>query len=81
MRRPNPKTTREAWVVFFILGVVMLNYPFVHIFNKTTTLFGIPSLILYFLIGWPMSIGVNFLFAKSLKAQTDPEEDQGKDQE
>lgn len=81
MRRPNPKTTREAWVVFFILGVVMLNYPFVHIFNKITTLFGIPSLILYFLIGWPMSIGVNFLFAKSLKTQSEPDEDQGKDLE
>ncbi len=79
MRRPNPKTTREAWVVFFILGIVMLNYPFVQIFNKTTNLFGIPSLILYFLIGWPISICVIFFFAKGLKSS--PETDQGKDQE
>ncbi|AMV72493.1 hypothetical protein JCM30471_10110 [Desulfuromonas carbonis] len=62
----NQPRLREAWVLFFILGVVMLNYPFLQIFNKTTTFFGIPLLILYFLLGWPASILVIYLFSRSL---------------
>ena len=62
----NQPRLREAWILFFILGVVMLNYPLLHIFNKPTTFFGIPLLILYFLLGWPASILVIYLFSRSL---------------
>ncbi len=58
---------REAWLVCFILGVVMLNYPFLHIFNKEVLLFGIPALLLYFLLGWPASIVVIYLFSRTLR--------------
>ncbi len=58
---------REAWVIFFILGVIMLNFPFIHIFNKATTILGIPLLILYFFLGWPLSILVVFLFCQRLE--------------
>lgn len=54
---------RDAWVIWFVLGVVMLNYPFLHIFNKNLQLFGIPLTILYFFIGWPISIFVIYLFS------------------
>jgi predicted membrane protein len=64
---------RESWILCFVLGMVMLNYPFLHIFNKTTTFFGIPALILYFFIGWPISIGVIYFFSKLLE-QHEPEE-------
>ena len=47
---------KDAWVIWFVLGVVMLNYPFLHIFNKDVLIFGIPLTILYFYIGWPVSI-------------------------
>jgi len=70
----NQPRLREAWVLFFILGVVMLNYPFLQIFNKTTTFFDIPLLVLYFMLGWPASILVIYLFSRSLPrpAKTDP---------
>lgn len=55
---------KEAWVIFFILGIIMINYPFIHIFNKSDTLFGIPLLVLYFLLGWPLSILVIYLFTR-----------------
>ena len=57
---------KESWILCFILGVVMLNYPFLHIFNKTSVFFGVPTLILYFFIGWPISIGVIYLFVRTL---------------
>ncbi len=67
MRDHYPIEIRDAWILFFILGIVMINFPFIHIFNKETTLFGIPLLILYLLIGWPASIGVIYLFTRTLK--------------
>ena len=62
----NPVKLKESWILCFILGIVMLNYPFLHIFNKTASYFGIPVLILYFFIGWPISIAVIYLFSKSI---------------
>lgn len=75
---------KEAWVLCFILGVIMLNYPFIHIFNKENALFGIPALVLYFLLGWPVSIVVIYLFTRSLGKERDhdgatPQNDKGKD--
>ena len=42
MKAKNPLHLREAWVIFFVLGLVMLNFPFLHIFNKDIQIFGIP---------------------------------------
>lgn len=62
---PHPHI-RDAWVLFFALGVIMINFPFIHIFNKDILLFGIPLLVLYFLVGWPLSILVIYIFARML---------------
>jgi hypothetical protein len=58
---------RESWIIFFILGNVMLNFPFLKIFNQPTTILGFPLLYLYFMIGWPVSIGVIYLFATAIE--------------
>lgn len=52
----------ESWFIFFILGFIMMNFPFLHIFNKPDTIFGVPLMFLYFFIGWPISIFVIYLF-------------------
>ena len=67
MKEPNPLQIREAWVLCFLLGVIMINYPFIHIFNKEMMVFGIPVLFLYFAIGWPLSILVIYLFTRTLR--------------
>jgi len=58
---------KESWVIFFILGLIMLNYPFLHIFNKPDIFFGFPLLYLYIIGGWSVSILVIYLFTKSIK--------------
>jgi predicted Kef-type K+ transport protein len=73
MRKARKLPLKDAWVIWFILGVVMLNYPFMHIFNKNTLIFGIPMTILYFFIGWPISIFVIYLFSVYLEHATDLE--------
>ena len=76
--RINPEKLRESWILCFLLGVVMLNYPFLHIFNKTATYFNIPVLILYFFIGWPVSIAVIYFFSQTI--DTDENSDDLNDQ-
>jgi hypothetical protein len=58
---------RESWVIFFIMGIIMLNFPFLHIFNKSDMLFGFPLLFIYFTIGWAVSIFVIYLFTLAVK--------------
>jgi hypothetical protein len=57
---------KESWLIFFILGIIMLNYPFVHIFNKSTYIFSFPILFIYIYGGWSFSILVIYLFTKSI---------------
>ena len=63
MKKERKLPLKDAWAIWFLLGVVMLNYPFMHIFNKNILIFGIPLPILYFFIGWPFSIFVIYLFS------------------
>lgn len=71
MRKSHQLPWRDAWFIWFFLGVVMLNYPFISIFNKDILLFGTPLLLLYFFIGWPVSILVIYLFSIYLERQGD----------
>ncbi|BCR05408.1 hypothetical protein DESUT3_24770 [Desulfuromonas versatilis] len=68
MKGANPSHIRQAWLFFFLLGVVMLNYPMIHIFNKITLIIGVPALVLYFMIGWPASIAVIYIFCRKIRA-------------
>ncbi len=56
---------RESWIIFFILGIIMMTFPFLHIFNKPITLFGFPLMFLYLMIGWAVSIFVIYLFMRA----------------
>jgi len=57
---------KETWVIFFIMGIIMMNYPFLHIFNKSVIIYGIPLLYVYIIGGWAVSILVIYLFTKSI---------------
>ena len=74
---PEIKETsvREAWVLCLILGIVMINFPFVHIFNTDQLIFGIPKLVLYFFIGWPVSIVVIWFFVCNTTTDDQPNPD------
>ena len=63
---------KESWVIFFVLGIIMMNYPFIHIFYKPDTLvFGMPVLYLYLYLGWLVSIIIIYLFVKAINLQED----------
>lgn len=62
---------RESWIIFFVLGFIMMNFPFLHIFNKPDTIIGYPLMFLYFYIGWAVSIFVIYLFTLSVSHSPD----------
>lgn len=65
---------KESWIIFFILGLIMLDYPFLNIFNKPDMFFGFPLLLIYIIGGWAVSILVIYLFTISTKEKTPPNE-------
>ncbi len=67
MKESQGNSIREAWVLCLILGLIMINFPFIHIFNTEQLIFGIPILVLYFFIGWPASIAVIWFFARHME--------------
>lgn len=67
--KPSPALLREAWIFFFVLGLVMLNYPFLVIFNRLILVLNIPLSVLYFLVGWPLSIVVIYFFSRGLSVE------------
>ncbi|MEE4252450.1 MAG: hypothetical protein V2I50_00240 [Desulfuromusa sp.] len=67
MKEPQENSLREAWILCLILGMIMINFPFIHIFNTQEMIFGIPKLTLYFFVGWPISITVIWFFARYIE--------------
>ena len=63
MQESQKSSIKEAWILCLILGMIMINFPFIQIFNTERLIFGIPILALYFFIGWPASIAVIWFFA------------------
>lgn len=79
MKEPQESLIREAWVLCLILGLIMINFPFIHIFNTGELIFGIPKLVLYFFIGWPISIIVIWFFVRYTGKESPESEDMGGD--
>ena len=66
MKESQRSSIKEAWVLCMILGLIMINFPFIHIFNTPGMIFGIPKLVLYFFVGWPASIAVIWFFVRHM---------------
>ena len=62
---------KDTWVICFVLGFIMMNYPFISIFNKPTRPFDIPLLYLYLLLGWVFSIITVYLFSRAERHDSD----------
>jgi len=76
MRYLHGNSTREAWILCLILGMIMINFPFVHIFNSAHLVLGMPILVIYFFIGWPFSILVIWFFVRQIELENRENRDQ-----
>lgn len=62
MAPSGPKSIKNAWPALFLLGIVMLNRPFITIFDRFVEIGSIPLLFHYLIWGWLISITVVFIF-------------------
>jgi hypothetical protein len=56
MIRPSIKGQRLA--ALFLLGVLLLNYPLLHLFAGPARLWGVPLLYIYVFAVWGLLIGL-----------------------
>jgi hypothetical protein len=62
----------KAWcLICFALGLLLVNYPILQIFNQPLTLFGFPLIVVYLLGIWLLSIAVLFLLTRMLLKHSD----------
>ena len=62
----------KAWcLICFALGLLLVNYPILQIFNQPLTLFGFPLMVMYLLGIWLLSIAVLFLLTRMLLRLSD----------
>ena len=81
MKTSRRKHSKGVWLIGSLLYVVVLNYPFVLIFNQVKSVFGIPLIILYLLGGWLLFIVIIILFVRSLNGHDEEESSEGGEQE
>lgn len=63
---------KDTWAICFVLGLVMMNYPFISIFNKPDSFpLGVPLLYLYLMAGWLVSIFIIYLFSRAAARDAD----------
>ncbi len=48
----------QRFVAAFVLGVLLLSYPMLSLFNRTQMLGGIPVLYVYIFVTWAFLIGL-----------------------
>lgn len=49
---PRSPIKPQRLVALFLLGMLILNYPLLPLFNDRGTLFGVPALYAYIFIAW-----------------------------
>lgn len=70
MSGSGDRSVRNVWPVLFVLGIVMLNRPFINIFDQPEEILGIPLLFHYMIFGWLFSIGVIVFYRKALTSRS-----------
>lgn len=60
---------RELTVALFVLGGILLSWPFLTIFNHARAVFGIPQLVLYLFTLWMAVIGAALWIGHRLDRQ------------
>ena len=52
--------SKDLLVALFVLGAVLLSWPFLTVVNRSVAVFGIPLLVVYLFAVWAGIIGVLF---------------------
>ena len=59
------KINGRRLVGLFLLGLLLFNYPLLHLFNRPILVFGIPVLYLYLFTAWSLIIFLILMISRS----------------
>jgi len=65
------KKVLYLWLLFFFMGFIMINFPFMLIFDKFRMIYNIPLIYWYLVVGWLFSIFVVYIFVKKIDVNDD----------
>ncbi len=63
----NKSKKERLWIVLGILSFILVNYPFLQIFNRDTLLIGIPMLVFYLFGFWILAIVFLYIYMHVLR--------------
>ena len=55
---------QELRIVMFVLGIFLINFPMLSVFNKSIFVFGIPLIFFYTFLLWAIIIFMTFRLSK-----------------
>lgn len=58
---------RETRWVIFIIGIVLINFPLISVFNKSDLILGVPLTCLYLFLIWTMMIVFTYIMTLKQK--------------
>jgi hypothetical protein len=82
-KRPSQKPN-EIWLLSIAVGMVVLNFPFIQVFDTHGFFFGVPTLIVYIFSVWSLLIIGLIAYSRILcqsSNQNKNDRAQGKDQQ
>jgi hypothetical protein len=63
----NKSKKERIFIVIGILSFILINYPFLQIFNRDALLFGLPMLVFYLFGIWILTIAFLYIYKHFLQ--------------
>lgn len=79
MNLPEDKIKNQRLVALFLFSCVLLNYPFIGIFNSVSYVAGVPIMFLYLFLIWLSMIIMLFYINEISRMSRDADENDARD--
>ena len=83
MKESPLQKSKGAWILSIAAGMIILNFPFIQVFNTGGSLFGLPALIVYIFLAWSILISGLIVYSQFFchhLGQGEKDKEQRKDQ-
>jgi len=84
MRKTSSQKPNGIWLLSISAGIILLNFPFIQVFNTRGSFFGIPTLVAYIFLAWSLLLSGLMIFSRILcrkSVQDEKERERRKDQQ
>jgi hypothetical protein len=83
MKETPSQKSKGAWMLSIAAGMIILNFPFIQVFNTGGSFLGLPTLIVYIFLAWSIMISGLIVYSQFFchnLGQGEEDKEQRKDQ-